>query len=82
MSSIEKGETTTTYSFKRHAWKTKDTVEERWIKRIHVYRPRIRWCSIFFCSFNNNKVKYENVSISIKALNQLEIMLMLQQNFM
>jgi hypothetical protein len=43
MSSSEIVESTKSYSFKRHILKTKNTIEERWIKRIHYYhyRPRL-----------------------------------------
>ena len=43
MSSAERDESTITYSFKRHIKKTKNTIEERWIKRIHYHpiRPRL-----------------------------------------
>ena len=37
MSSVE---STKSYSFKRHILKSKNTIEERWIKRIHYYHYR------------------------------------------
>ncbi len=45
MSSGETVESTKSYSFKRQIHKTKNTIEERWIKRIHYYhyRPRLFW---------------------------------------
>lgn len=30
------------YSFKRHTKKTRNILEERWIKRIHYFHPRAR----------------------------------------
>ncbi len=41
MSSTESVESTKSYSFKRYIKKTKNTIEERWIKRIHCYHHRL-----------------------------------------
>ncbi len=55
MRSSDRVESIKSYSFKRHILKTKNTIEERWIKRIHYYHYRSRlflkilWIEIVNC---------------------------------